>query len=63
MSKISKDFTKFKNRIKAWACVDSEVGVVVVFETREEARNNKRYAAEYGHKQVVAKLVFEDFVR
>lgn len=24
---------------------------------------NKRYAAKYGHKQIVAKLVFQEFVR
>ena len=63
MKKISKEFTKFEERIKAWACVDSKVGIVGIFETREEARNNKRYAAQYGHKQIVAKLVFDEFVR
>lgn len=63
MKKIPKEFARFENQIKAWACVDSEKGVVGVFETREEARSNKRYAAQYGHKQIVAKLVFEDFVR
>ena len=63
MKKIPKDFVKFESRIKGWACVDSEVGVVGLFETREEARANKRYAASYGHKQMVAKLVFEEFVR
>lgn len=60
---IYKEFAKFENRIKGWACVDSKSGVVGLFETREEARANKRYAAKYGHKQIVAKLVFEEFVR
>lgn len=63
MKKISKEFAKYESRIKAWACIDSKSGIVGVFETREEARNNKRYAAQYGHKQIVAKLVFEEFVR
>jgi hypothetical protein len=63
MKKISKEFTKHESRIKAWACVDSQKGVVGLFETREEARDNKRYAAKYGHAQMVAKLVFEEFVR
>lgn len=63
MKKIAKEFARFEPRIKAWACVDSEVGVVGLFETREHARANKRYAEMHGHKQKVAKLVFEDFVR
>lgn len=63
MNKTSKEFAKYEQRIKAWACVDSEVGVVGLFETREEARSNKRYAATHGHKQMVAKLVFDEFVR
>ena len=63
MKKIDKEFAKYENRIKGWACVDSKVGVVGVFETREEARANKRYAECHGHKQKVAKLVFDEFVR
>lgn len=63
MKKIDKAFAKYENRIKGWACVDSKAGVVGVFETREEARDNKRYAECYGHKQKVAKLVFEEYVR
>ena len=63
MKKIDKAFAKYENRIKGWACVDSKVGVVGVFETREEARANKRYAECQGHKQKVAKLVFEEYVR
>jgi len=63
MSKTGREFTKHTPHIKAWACVDSEGGVVGLFETREAARDNKRYAERYGHKQKVAKLVFEEFVR
>ena len=64
MKKIDKEttqqaFAKYENRIKGWACVDSKAGVVGVL----EARANKRYAATFGHKQIVAKLVFEEFVR
>ena len=60
---MSKEFTKHTPRIKAWACVDSESGVMGVYGTREEARNQKRHAEYFGHKQKVAKLVFEEFVR
>ena len=63
MKKIDKEFAKYENRIKGWACVDSKAGVVGVFETREEARQNVRYAKMFGHKQIVAKLVFDEFVR
>ena len=63
MKKIDKEFAKYESRIKAWVCVDSEVGVVGVFESREEARASKRSAATLGHKQIVAKLVFDEFVR
>ena len=63
MKKIDKEFAKYENRIKGWACVDSKAGVVGVFETREEARQNVRYAKTFGHKQIVAKLVFKGFVR
>ena len=63
MKKIDKEFAKYENRIKGWACVDSKVGVVGVFETREEARQNVRFAKMFGYKQIVAKLVFEEFVR
>ena len=63
MKKIDKEFAKYENRIKGWAVVDSESGLVDIFRTREEARNNKRYEAQYGHKLIVAKLVFEEFVR
>ena len=63
MKKIEKKFMKVAKNLKAWACIDSEVGVVGIFETRELARKNKRYAELHGHKQKVAKLVFEDFVR
>lgn len=52
---------KFEN-VKAWATV-GESGLVGIFETREEARNNKRYAAMNGHKQVVVKLKFDKIVR
>ena len=58
-----KEFAKFEPRIKAWACVDSESGVVGVFETRQEARESKQYAATYGHTQKVARLIFEEYVR
>lgn len=50
-------------KIKGWAVVDSENGLVDIFRTREEARSNKRYAECHGHKQKVAKLVFEEYVR
>ena len=63
MKKIEKKFMQVAKNLKAWACIDSEVGVVGVFETREEARENKRCAEANGHKQKIAKLVFEDFVR
>lgn len=63
MQKIEKKFMNAAKNLKAWACVDSEVGVVGVYETREEARSNKRYAESHGHSQKIAKLVFEDFVR
>ena len=63
MKKIDKEFAKYENRIKGWACVDSKVGVVGVFETREEARQNVRFAKMFGYKQIVAKLVFKEFVR
>ena len=55
----------FKNieRIKAWATVDSEVGVVGLFESREEARCAKRYGKIHGHKQRVVKLTFAGVVR
>ena len=55
----------FKNieRTKAWATVDPEVGVVGLFESREEARCAKRYAKVVGHKQKVVKLVFAGVVR
>lgn len=63
MQKIEKKFMQAAKNLKAWACVDSEVGCVGVFETREEARKNKAYAELNGHKQKIAKLVFDDFVR
>ena len=63
MKKIDKEFAKYENRIKGWACVDSKVGVVGVFETREEARQNVRYAKRFGHSQKIAKLHFVGFVR
>ena len=63
MQKIEKKFMKVAKNLKAWACVDSEAGVVGVYETREEARANLRYAKSHGHTQKIAKLVFEDFVR
>ena len=63
MQKIEKKFMQVAKNLKAWACVDSEAGVVGVYETREEARSSKRYAESYGHKQKVAKLVFDEFVR
>lgn len=55
---LSKDITK----AKAWA-VYGDNGCVGVFETREAARDNKRYAAEYGHKQIIVKLTFDEVVR
>ena len=33
------------------------------FGAATEAKTNKRYAESHGHKQKIAKLVFEDFVR
>lgn len=51
MKKIDKAFAKYENRIKGWACVDSKAGVVGLFETREEARQNVRYAKMFGHSQ------------
>ncbi|MNR30387.1 hypothetical protein D3C85_1478410 [compost metagenome] len=58
-----KNFKRDVSKIKAWAVVDSEVGFIDVFPTRELARLNKRYAAEHGHKQVVVKLTFDSVVR
>lgn len=63
MQKIEQVFANRENQIKAWACVDSEMGVVGIFDTREQARNNKRYAEMNGHKQKVAKLTFGGWVR
>ena len=63
MQKIEKKFMQAAKNLKAWACVDSEAGVVGIFETRALARKNKAYAELNGHKQKIAKLVFEDFVR
>lgn len=61
--KQSKHFTNPEKSVKAWATIDSEVGVVGVFETRREARESKSYAESHGHKQKVAKLTFDKFVR
>ena len=58
-----KQFKRDVTNVKAWVCVDEEVGVVGVFETREEARENKRYAKQYGHNQVVVRLTFDSVVR
>lgn len=58
-----REFKRDVTTVKAWACVDEKVGVVGVFETREEARDNKRYAKQCGHKQVVVKLTFDSVVR
>ncbi|MNL78575.1 hypothetical protein D3C87_2050010 [compost metagenome] len=58
-----KNFKRDVSKIKAWACVDEQVGVVGVYETREQARSNRRFAAEHGHKQVVVKLTFSEIVR
>lgn len=63
MQKIEKKFMQVAKNLKAWACIDSEVGVVGVYETREEARDHVRYTKSHGHSQKIAKLVFEDFVR
>ncbi len=60
--KESKQFVSPDN-VKAWVCIDSEVGVVGVFEKRSEARANKKYAEQHGHKQKVARLKFDSFVR
>jgi len=59
---VRKSNQKLKN-IKAWAVYDEEAGVVGVFETREAARENKRYAKQYGHNQVVVRLTFDSVVR
>lgn len=59
---MRKSKQKLEN-IRGWAVYDSEVGVVGVFETREEARENKRYAKQYGHNQVVVRLTFDSVVR
>lgn len=50
-------------KIKGWAVVDSESGLVDIFRTREEARQNVRYAKRFGHSQKIAKLHFVGFVR
>ena len=63
MQKIEKKFMQAAKNLKAWACIDSDVGVVGIFETCALARKNKAYAELNGHKQKIAKLVFEDFVR
>jgi hypothetical protein len=58
-----KQFKRDVNNIKAWACIDEEIGVVGIWETREEARKNKRYAKKHGHKQVIVRLAFDSVVR
>lgn len=54
-----KDITK----LKAWMVVDSEVGVIDTFATRDEAREQKRYATQHGHSQIIVKLVGQGVVR
>lgn len=55
---------KAEKRVRAWATVDAHDGNIVgIFETREEARDNKRYAEKYGWTQKVAKLSFDSWVR
>ena len=52
------------NKIKAWATVDAKDGTIVALcGTREEARDQKRYAAKHGWMQKIAKLEITEFVR
>jgi predicted transport protein len=58
-----KQFKRDVTNVKAWACIDEEVGLVGIFDTREAARNNRRYAKSHGHNQVVVRLTFDSVVR
>lgn len=51
------------NKIKAWATVDEDGTIVALCGSREEARDQKRYAAKHGWKQKIAKLTLDKIVR
>lgn len=51
-------------QIKAWCTVDPKDGkIVALCSTRQEARDNKRYAAKNGWKQKIVKLNYDKVVR
>lgn len=51
-------------KIKAWATIDAKEGkIVALCGTREEAREQKRYAAKNGWKQKIVKLRAEAICR
>ena len=51
------------NRVKAWATVGDDGRIVALCGTREEARDQKKYAAKHGWTQKIVKLDFAKFVR
>ncbi len=52
------------SKVKAWATVDAKEGkIIALCGTREEAREQKRYAAKNGWKQKIVKLTFDKTAR
>ena len=51
------------NKIRSWATVDEKGNIIALCASREEARKQKKYAAQNGWKQRVAKLQFSEFSR
>ena len=51
-------------KIKAWCTIDAKEGkIVALCGTREEAREQKRYAAKNGWKQKIVKLSYAKLAR
>jgi len=51
------------DKLHAWAVFDQEVGLIDVYTTRKDAREQKQFAAKHGYKQVIAKLSFDEVIR
>ena len=51
------------NKIRSWATVDEKGNIIALCASREDARKQKKYAAQNGWKQRVAKLEFDSWQR
>lgn len=54
---------KNMSNVRVWVTLDTDNKIVSVCSSRAEARKQKKYAAQNGWKQRVAKLEFSEFVR